>query len=361
MKALDALLNDVGLRVADDAPEAVFSRLVNVVRRYLKPKSAEVAVTLSSEGIPIVTPKVEFDEKGEQQTKERLVDHHHALGLLNDVLKEVGVTVWLVLDRLDEAFQGYPKTELPALRALFRTYLDLLEFDALRVKLFVRNDLFRRIIQGGFVNLTHINARKIDIVWDDEDLFDLLYRRICGNKDFLGNAGLQNATREEIFNTIFPTQVDVGEKRPETWAWILSRIRDGAGIKPPRNLIDLARKAREAQLRREDREPREFASGEPLISGDSLKRALDALSNQRVEDTLLAEAGENAIWIEKFRDGKAEHNDASLAKTLGLPTEEARRITKILPQIGFLEQIGDVYKVPMLYRDGLAIIQGKAF
>jgi hypothetical protein len=117
MKALDALLNDVGLRVADDAPETVFSRLVNVVRRYLKPKSAEVAVTLSPEGIPIVTPKVEFDEKGEEQTKERLVDHHHALGLLNDVLKEVGVTVWLVLDRLDEAFQGYPKTELPALRA----------------------------------------------------------------------------------------------------------------------------------------------------------------------------------------------------------------------------------------------------
>jgi hypothetical protein len=44
--------------------------------------------------------------------------------------------------------------EVPALRALLRTYLDLTEFEHIKLKLFVRRDLFSRITAGGFVNLT---------------------------------------------------------------------------------------------------------------------------------------------------------------------------------------------------------------
>jgi hypothetical protein len=47
----------------------------------------------------------------------------------------------------------------------------------------VRRDLFRKITHGGFVNLTHVNARKIEIVWDEEDLRSILCRRIRGNDD----------------------------------------------------------------------------------------------------------------------------------------------------------------------------------
>jgi hypothetical protein len=52
----------------------------------------------------------------------------------------------------------------------------------LRPKIFVRQDLFRKIIQGGFVNLTHVNARKIEIAWDEDDLMNLLCRRIRENQ-----------------------------------------------------------------------------------------------------------------------------------------------------------------------------------
>jgi hypothetical protein len=34
---------------------------------------------------------------------------------------------------------------------------------------------------------------------------------------------------------------------------------------------------------------------------------------------------------------------------------------KILEELGFLEQVGENLKVPMLYRDGLGMTQGKAF
>jgi hypothetical protein len=229
-----------------------------------------------------------------------------------------------------------------------------------RLKLFVRKDLFRRIIAGGFVNLTHVNARKVEIIWDDEDLFDLLCRRLEENPSLIDDLGMTGHPRVDIFAAVFPLKVDPAERKPTTWNWMLSRIRDGNNIKPPRNLIDLVRKAQEAQARREARDEREY-EGQPLIGSDALKRGLEALSNERVEDTLLAEAGEYADRVERFRGGKAEHNFDSLAATLDVPIEDARGLVQPLKEIGFLEPVGANFKVPMLYRSGLAITQGSAF
>jgi hypothetical protein len=362
MEELHELLTETGLRSADSGANTVFSQVANLFRRLAKPvDAAEVTVAMTPQGLPIITPRVEFGAKGSAEP--RLVEHDRALSLLNEVLDETGYSVWLVLDRLDEAFQGFPQAEIPALRALFRTYLDLQEFERVRLKLFVRRDLFRRIIGGGFVNLTHINARKVEIIWDDEDLFDLLCRRIEENGEFIADLGLDGKPRNDLFDAVFPDQVDQGEKRPTTWNWMLTRIADGNGIKPPRNLIDLATKAQEAQQRQERRqgEDHEYAEDETVISGDSLKRGLEALSSERVQDTLLAEAGDYASLVERFRDGKAEHNAASLAATLEAVEDGAIAAAKPLIDLGFLEQTGETFKVPMLYRDGLNITQGKAF
>jgi hypothetical protein len=116
-------------------------------------------------------------------------------------------------------------------------------------------------------------------------------------------------------------------------------------------------------MRKEERSAAEYSPGADrgVIESDSLKRGLAALSAERVEDTLLAEAGEYAPLIERFRDGRAEHNDASLAATLSVAVESARAAAKPLLEIGFLEQTGETFKVPMLYRGGLRITQGKAF
>ena len=101
-----------------------------------------------------------------------------------------------------------------------------------------------------------------------------------------------------------------------------------------------------------------------IITGfnPSGKRALTRLSEDRVEDTLLAEVSRDvSTLIEGFRDSKVEHNEASIAKLFGVEPAQARAFAKILLDIGFLEQTGDTYKVPILYRDGLNITQGKAF
>jgi hypothetical protein len=360
MVKLDALLRKVELRLTDDQPKTVFSRLVNVVRRIV-PKAAGVEFSFDEAGLPVVFPKVEFGALEPSSEEDKIVRHTDSLELLNEALSEADLSAWLVLDRLDEAFQGYPETEIPALRALFRTYLDMKEFDHIKLKMFVRRDLFRKVTQGGFVNLTHINARKIEVVWDDDDLLNLLVRRIRTNEDFVNTLGLEGKSASEVFYILFPDQVDAGTGRSKTWPWILARIRDGNDVKPPRNLIDIVKKAREEQQRREDRDSRDFEEGSVLITSEAIKPALTRLSEERVEDTLLAESGDYQKYIDKFRDGKAEHNDGSLMRTLELPSGETKVVTRVLIDMGFLEQTGETYKVPMLYRDGLNITQGKAF
>lgn len=140
---------------------------------------------------------------------------------------------------------------------------------------------------------------------------------------------------------------------------MLSRVRDANGVKPPRNLIDLVLKAQEQQLKREERDPRIIVPGtEPLIMSDALKKGLQALSEERVQDTLLAEAGDHAQLVELFRNGKAEHNMESLAPLLGA---DSNNKIEFLKTLGFLEPVGNNYKIPMLYRGGLNITQGKAF
>jgi hypothetical protein len=141
---------------------------------------------------------------------------------------------------------------------------------------------------------------------------------------------------------------------------MMRRISDGNDVKPPRNLIDLVQKAQQEQQRREEREENEHEPGRALIGSDALKRGLSRLSNDRVEDTLLAEAGDLAHLIERFRDGKAEHNEATIAAVLGLKGEELTVAIRVLMDLGFLAQAGATFQIPMLYRDGLRITQGKA-
>jgi len=186
----------------------------------------------------------------------------------------------------------------------------------------------------------------------------LLSNRLKESRQFVELAGLESADANAVFATVFPEKVDPGSKRPLTWDWILTRIRDGNGVKSPRNLVDFVIKAIEAQQRREATSPRAHVPGQALITGDALKRALVELSAERLEDTLLAEAGEAVEYIARFEGGKAEHNDDTLRVLFGA---ESGAVSKQLTSLGFLESIGQTYKVPMLYRSGMHITNGKAF
>jgi hypothetical protein len=364
MRKLEEILNSSGLRSVDDTASTIFSKLANMIQRVFSPKSAQLSMSFNEAGYPAVIPKVEFGDRTDAPaalSDPTQIPGDEFLGVLNKALEEEGLTTWVVLDRLDEAFQGFPEVETPALRALFRTYLDMQAYPYCKLKIFVRRDVFRKIIKGGFVNLTHINSRKLEIRWDEDDLRNLLIRRVRDSAEFTAALDIAEDSDETVFYKLFPDQVRQGEKQSKTWKWMMSRIRDGNDIKPPRNLIDLVEKAREAQIRSEERDPHEVTPDQPVISADAIAKAQRQLSETRVEDTLLAEAAEFAPLIERFRNGKAEHNLPSLAETLGVSTDEVKAAIKPLQELGFLEEVGATFKVPMLYRDSLRITQGKAF
>lgn len=358
VKELSGLLEKLGLRSVKAEPSTIFSNILKVFKRLSNPKSAKIDLTVTETGMPVVSPGVEF---GVEEFVEEIIYAEEFLEVLDRALSACDVSVWLALDRLDEAFVGSPEIERTALRALLRSYLDMANLSNIKLKLFLRRDLFRRVTSGGFVNLSHINAMRIDIEWDDEDLVTMLAKRILFDTDFNTIIGADFSKPSDLIEILFPTQIDFGKRKPNALNWIMSRIKDGKGIRPPRNLIDLAIKARENQIRREQRNPRgKIADGGPIIEADSVKAAHKQLSSIRVDDTLLAEAGVLAHTIEKFKDGQSEHNEKSLISMLG-GISDPKLTIRALVEMGFLEEIGGNFKIPMLYRHGLNITQGKAF
>ncbi|MBF0816369.1 hypothetical protein E4U02_08090 [Microbacterium paludicola] len=356
MGELEEILQRSGLRVKEATPQNAFVKLI----AYLRPSTVENTTTFTQEGIPIFASKFAWESPQPPADEPvQFLRHDDALELLEECLSEASATVWLTFDRLDEAFQAHPSVEKPALRGLFRAYLDLGALSHLRLKLFVRRDLFARIVEGGFVNLTHVNARRITITWEDDDLYNLLFRRLVESEGFQQATGFsKDSPPDQVFAFVFPEKVDAGARKPPTWKWILTRIRDGNGVKSPRNLVDLVSRAVEAQKRREAQNPRRLDASGPLITADALKHAQTELSKDRVEDTLLAEAGDSTAAIKAFANGKAEHNVDSLRVLFG---DQADEIRERLITLGFLEASGRTWKVPPLYRPGLSISQGKAF
>lgn len=368
LKELDWLLTTkLGLRCKNENPSGIFSNLVGWAKKHLVPTAIGVESTIDTFGLPVFTPRVELGERdaGSDESDELLsyIPDDNALRLLHDVLVEFDLHIWVLLDRLDEAFITLPDIEKPALRALLRTYLDLHEFERIGLKLFVRKDLFRKIVSGGFVNLTHISARRVEIEWYKDDLMTVLCERIRQSDHFLELVQGQNFTDRQLFSALFPYRLGNGRNHPITWRWMLSHIRDGNNVYSPRNLIDLVNKAIHQQIRREQRFKRKFEKNQPLIEPQSLRLAYQQLSQERVVDTLLAEVNDEVkLLIEALRNGKSEHNLESLKQLFGIPNDtHVLSYASALRDIGLFEIRGQSFEIPHLYRHGLSIKRGKAF
>src|ERR1700687_1378686 len=100
MGQLDALLSRTGLRSQDDSADTVFSKILSVLSRFARPKSAQMDFTFSEAGIPVVTPKIEFGSGEQTPSVPDVIAHEEGFALLNSALDDADLTVWVVLDRL---------------------------------------------------------------------------------------------------------------------------------------------------------------------------------------------------------------------------------------------------------------------
>ncbi len=109
---------------------------------------------------------------------------------LQELLERADLSLWLMVDRLDELFARRSETERRALRGLLRS-LRLFSSSRIRLKVFLRDDIFEHIVRPeGFTALTHITSRMSDTLrWSEDQILDLIVKRLVadpGVAAFLG-------------------------------------------------------------------------------------------------------------------------------------------------------------------------------
>jgi hypothetical protein len=285
---------------------------------------------------------------------------------LSAVLKKTNLSIWLMVDRLDEIFPRNSELENRALRGLLRT---VREFNTpmIRIKMFLRDDILEQIIPGktGLTALTHITARRsITLKWSEEQIRTMLVKRIFADEEMckyfkVNKKNIKSSSQycKQCFYYIFPPTVHGGPNQSPTHSWLYNHVMDGRGIVTPRDILDLVTSAKQIQQDIFSANPESKSSW--IIGPQAILDGLAALSKRRKETYLQAEFPHLWQHIEKFQDGKSEYTNEGICKLLGKGHEVN---IKALVSIGFLKKRTrkgvKTYWIPYLYRKGLNITQG---
>jgi hypothetical protein len=370
-KQLEEALAREGLVKGSMSLSALLRVVVDYARHALRPQALECGMEID----PIThlpkgfKGKIIFSEPGRQASDSQLTSVDRLFNLADLALAEAKFQTWVLLDRLDVAFAEDVDLESNALRALFRVYLDLLALSNVKLKIFLRTDIWARITTQGFREASHI-TRHVTITWNRSSLLNLVVRRALYN-DAIRQAYVVDhelsrqsvEAQEKFFYRMCPDQVDVGPNKPNTFDWILSRTRDGTKLNAPRELIHLLNSLRQVQVRR-----LEIGEGAPeaeqLFARPSFKEALVEVSKVRLEQTVYAEYPAQKQWLEKLRGSKTLQSPETISSLWSVSREDASKRASELATIGFFETRGTPQEpefwVPFLYRDALDLIQGAA-
>lgn len=302
--------------------------------------------------------------KGEDSYECEVIDYNMIFAKLEQALEERDSNIWVLLDRLDDAFPDRNPKNTQILKALFYAYKDICAYTRIKVKIFIREDIFSDITMDGFRSLTHVSSKAMQpIKWDKEKIINMFIERLLYNKCiqiYMQELGIDYKHRcegidKKILDTILKRQVDIGKNKPDTIGWILNHIKNGKGVFTPRDFILLIDKARSYQLE----EVKDKEVTDPyLIGASAIRKAYRDISKSKLDTQIYAEYPECRGWIEKFRDGKAAYNKETIKEILG--KQWNFRVNKLV-FIGFLEESGGGWNIPFLYRPALKAVQGKAY
>jgi hypothetical protein len=356
----------------DSILEGLLLRVKNYVRKIATGAQAiEGGIELNEATgmLKGIKAKITFEEPSAEDIRSGIRSVDQLILLANAALEQGERHAWILLDRLDVVFADNDELEARCLRALFRVYQDLQARDRIRLKIFLRSDIWRRITSGGFRESSHI-TRAMTITWEASTLLNLVVRRAIQNEvvqkyyavepgDVLSSTTAQKA----FFDRMFPDQVEVGSRKSTTFDWILVRCSDGTRSTAPREVIHLLNALRSSQARKLDIGEAE-PEGEQMFSRMVFKDALAEVSVTRLEQTLFQEYPALKPFIEKLRGEKTSHAIETLAEIWRVTTEDATAAVQKLIDVGFFEQRGSREKpefwVPFLYRDALGLVQGRA-
>ncbi len=326
---------------------------------------------------PQFEPKINFNEVGgldsyscnivlsEPSTAEAdkgIVSINYLYDLINKSLAENGNRVWISIDRLDVVFLESLELEVNALRALFKVYVDLFEFENIRLIIFLRDDIWNRIIEKGFRELSHITKHD-DISWDEDSLFNLLMSRLIENEALLKFYKLKKkdvkkskGAKLNLFNNIFEETVTSGDKR-HSFKWMISMLTDGNGNCSPRELIHLTNESIKAQKKK--LQDGEKLPSKCLIGSDAIKIGFRRASKLKY-DTVISEYPGLSIYLHRLKKKKVRLRINDLKEAWGISKKDSRIIAKKMIDLGIFKLENDNQNepellVPFLYRPALGM------
>jgi len=342
-----------------------------LARRLFRLEAVEGGLSVDpATGLPTgVTGKITLREPSAELRDQGFVTVDRLLAYANTALEDAGIQIWVLLDRLDVAFIDTHELERNALRALFRVYRDIAEHEAIKLKVFLRSDIWSRITEGGFREASHI-TKFVVLEWNQASLLNLIIRRMISNPTLVEALAIDRErtlrdfeAQQEVFYRIFPAQVEQGSRKPSTLDWIISRCADGTGKTAPRELIHLLTSLRDKEISRLERGEAP-APGEQLFDRSVFKDALPIVSETRFHQNLLAEYPDLKDNLMKLEGEKTEQTVDSLASLWGVDPSQAAIQAQWLVEVGFFQPRGSkdfpTFWVPFLYRDALSMSQGFA-
>lgn len=364
-------LASIGLARGVKQKRTIIVRVRDALRRFLNPESVEAGMSID----PVTgaatgfTAKVTFDEPSIELERAGIVSVDRLYEDVNEVLMDQDLRVWLILDRLDVAFTASPSLEANALRALFRVYRQIEPLGHLRLKIFLRSDIWAEITAGGFRETSHI-TRDMNLLWTRANLLKLIVQRVIQSELLVDSLGVDpedviasSEAQQKFFDQVFPRQVDAGTNKPATFDWALSRTEDGKKVAAPRELIHLFTTVRDRQLGRIDTGQATIAEN-VYFESQAFRDAHPEVSETRLQKTIYPEYPWLKDWLEALRGQRTLHDVESLEAIWDTDRSETEERIRRLVDVGFFEQRGSIaertYWVPFLYRPALEMVQGTA-
>lgn len=305
-----------------------------------------------------------------------------ALDRLDARLVQEGGYVFVTYDELDTLGAGdwgLVEAGVRGLVAFWAAYAR--RWQRVRAKIFLRTDLYDRHAKAGGADLAKLAAGRVELAWNERDLYGLLLKRLANVDAELGQyvrevKGVEWSEDPElgwiprlrkwqdarpVVERMVGAYMGANRKKGLVYRWLVDHVRDGQGRALPRPLVRLIEEAARQELQH-------FGNVRPkrLLEPASLRRALDRVSSDHV-----AQSKDEWPWLEEVRKGVAAsplvpwERDRDVVRLLerfassagsAAPPFEGRDLLEYLIEIGILRRRPDGrIDAPDLFLSGLGL------
>lgn len=255
-----------------------------------------------------------------------------ALDRLDARLERDGRYVFVTYDELDVLGAGDWSVVEAGVRGLVAFWAAYARrWRRIRAKIFLRTDLYDRHARSGGADLAKLAAGRVELVWNERDLYGLLLKRLANNQvlepyvrevkavDWSQDADLGVIPQLRTWRDARPVvermvgpYMGADRKKGLVYRWLVEHVRDGHGRALPRPFVRLMEEAARQELQHFGnlRRPR-------LLQPASLRRALDRVSSDHV-----AQSKDEWPWLDEVK--------ARLSESALVPWERERDVIRLL-------------------------------